>query len=66
MTKCNCCKKSHDDQFISKYETTNRFKNNLSIKVCESCFDELSEYDEGSNMNYIYWDEECFYNSASL
>ena len=66
MIKCICCKELHDEQYISKYETLNHFQPNSSIKVCETCWNESYEHDEGSNMNYIYWEEECFYPSSEI
>jgi hypothetical protein len=66
MIKCICCKELHDEQYISKYETLYHVGNKSYIKVCETCFNEFSEYDGGSNMNYIYWEEKCFFPSSQI
>ena len=50
MIECICCKELHDEQYISKYETLDK---SAYIKICETCYNENSEYDEIQDMSYI-------------
>jgi len=59
---CICCKQPQEDQFISKYETLNRQE---YIRICESCFEEHSEFDNELNLPYIMFGND-FYLSENI
>ncbi|HEY8891043.1 MAG TPA: hypothetical protein VIM70_12390 [Clostridium sp.] len=63
MIQCICCKESYDNQFMIKFETLD---SQAYIKVCDSCSEEHSEYDEENDSLFISWSEKQFYPSGLL
>ncbi len=58
---CSICRLKYDQQFISRYLTLNKQQ---QVYICEQCYTELSEYDEGMNELFITVNNLKFFNAG--